>query len=174
MVEINGLYLFKNYINDQYHDYLVNFIKSQQWDNILKRRTQQYGYLYDYSRSSKPQSTKPMTQELITLKNYIENIDGMNGAIFDQCIINEYEPGQGISPHTDHTTQFGPIVVTLSLNSPCNFQFIKGEQIINYHLEPKELCIMTTEVRYKWKHAIPKTKSDRTGTRYSITFRSIM
>ena len=33
-------------------------------------------------------------------------------------IINEYEPGQGISPHIDHPALFDNIVVSLSLSSP--------------------------------------------------------
>lgn len=34
-------------------------------------------------------------------------------------IINEYEPGQGISPHIDNINLFKDIIVSLSLSSDC-------------------------------------------------------
>ena len=170
---INGLFLYKNYISDEYHNDLINFINDQPWNVSLSRRTQHYGYIYDYSKKSKPQSTIAIPEIFLQLKTNIESLPMINNIKFDQCIINEYFPGQGISPHVDHTTQFGPIVVSLSLASPCTFQFIRNNMVLNYKLEPKELCIMTEDARYFYKHSIPKTKSDRTGIRYSITFRSI-
>ncbi len=36
---------------------------------------------------------------------------------FDQLIVNEYQPGQGISPHIDNKTLFSDIIVSLSLGS---------------------------------------------------------
>ena len=35
---------------------------------------------------------------------------------FEQAIVNEYEPGQGIAPHVDRDC-FGPVVATVSLGS---------------------------------------------------------
>ena len=37
--------------------------------------------------------------------------------LFDQLIVNEYQPGQGISPHIDNQTLFGDVVVSVSLSS---------------------------------------------------------
>ena len=41
----------------------------------------------------------------------------------DQLIINEYEPGQGISHHVDKTTFFKDGIVSLSLSSDCTMEF---------------------------------------------------
>jgi alkylated DNA repair dioxygenase AlkB len=42
---------------------------------------------------------------------------------FNQLIINEYEPGQGINPHVDNTTLFTDTVVSLSLGSEAIMNF---------------------------------------------------
>ena len=36
------------------------------------------------------------------------------GALPEQCIVNEYRPGQAIGMHADHR-DFGPVVASLSL-----------------------------------------------------------
>ena len=41
---------------------------------------------------------------------------------FEQAIVNEYEPGQGIAPHIDRDC-FGPVVATVSLGSAVNMDF---------------------------------------------------
>lgn len=38
---------------------------------------------------------------------------------FNQLIINEYNPGQGINPHIDNPILFSSPIVSLSLGSDC-------------------------------------------------------
>lgn len=45
--------------------------------------------------------------------------------VFDQLIINEYTPGQGINPHIDNPTLFSSPIVSLSLGSDCVMEFDK-------------------------------------------------
>jgi alkylated DNA repair dioxygenase AlkB len=45
----------------------------------------------------------------------------------DQAIINEYQPGQGISPHVDCVPCFGPVVAAISLGSDCVMDFTHPE-----------------------------------------------
>ena len=149
---INVLFLYKNYISDEYHEKLIKFINDQPWNESLSRRT----HIMDiYMIIVKNKKHKVLLQ----LKTNIESLPMFNNIKFDQYIVNEYFPGQDISPHVDHITQFGPIVVSLSLDSPCTFQFISNNTVLNYNLEAKELCVMSKDARYFWKH--------------SITFRSI-
>lgn len=42
---------------------------------------------------------------------------------FDQLIINEYQPGQGINPHIDNVKLFAEPIVSLSLGSECIMEF---------------------------------------------------
>ena len=44
------------------------------------------------------------------------------GAAPEQCIVNEYRPGQGIGMHADHA-DFGPVVASLSLADDWPMQF---------------------------------------------------
>ena len=43
-------------------------------------------------------------------------------------IVNEYEPGQGISPHIDNVKLFDAVVVSVSLGSECVMQFTQKEK----------------------------------------------
>ena len=45
-----------------------------------------------------------------------------DGAAPEQCIVNEYVPGQGIGMHADHA-QFGPVVASLSLAADWPMRF---------------------------------------------------
>lgn len=178
---IKGLYNKKDFISQQEEKMLVDFINKQTWNTTLARRTQHYGYLYDYSNNSVLKPTVNIPKELCVYKHRIEQyLKPLANVVFDQCIINEYTPGQGIAPHIDHTGHFGPIVVSLSLCSPCTFEMYApafpvdtANNIYDMTLERRELCILSGIARYQYKHAIPKTKSDRTGTRISVTYRTV-
>jgi alkylated DNA repair dioxygenase AlkB len=176
---IRGLYNKKEFITQDEEVQLLKYINSQPWNTSLSRRTQHYGYLYNYSNSNVLKSTIAIPPQLLVYKQRLEAyLKPLCVVNFDQCIINEYTPGQGIAPHIDHTGHFGPIVVSLSLGSACTFEMYGGPTSDNNAaydmiLEPRELCILSGVARYKYQHAIPKTKKDRTGTRISITFRTI-
>jgi alkylated DNA repair dioxygenase AlkB len=172
---IKGLYNKKEFITEQEEVDLVDFINKQPWNTSLARRTQHYGYLYNYSNTSVLKPTIQIPPQLLVYKQRIEAyIAPLAKVSFQQCIVNEYTVGQGIAPHIDHTGHFGPIVVSLSLCSPCTFEMY-GPDGTQYDmvLEPRELCILSGSARYQYKHAIPKTKADRTRTRISITFRTV-
>jgi alkylated DNA repair dioxygenase AlkB len=103
---------------------------------------------------------------------------------FDQLIVNEYKPGQGIYKHIDHVKYFGPIILCITCGSGCNIEFSREDTIVNIYVEPKSLYIMSGDARYKWRHGINNITTDiinngilkkvRRDTRYSITFRSII
>lgn len=91
----------------------------------------------------------------------------------DQVIINEYLPGQGISPHIDCIPCFGEVICSLSLFSSYVMDFIKDKKI-SMLLEPKSLLILSGSSRYDWKHGIAARKTDiYNNSRISITFRTI-
>jgi hypothetical protein len=48
MLAINGLVLVEDYIGRDQHDALVAAIDVAPWRTDLSRRTQHYGYVYDY------------------------------------------------------------------------------------------------------------------------------
>ena len=100
----------------------------------------------------------------------------------DQLIVNEYQPGQGISPHIDCVPCFEETIFSLSLGSGCTMDFThtKTSEKTALFLEPRSLLILRGEARYNWKHAIAPRTTDLyrdhllpRGRRISPTFRNI-
>lgn len=109
--------------------------------------------------------------------------DGHMAAIPDQLIVNEYEPGQGISTHIDCVPCFGSVVCSVSLGSQCIMKIseIDGTDAVALLLERRSLLVLAGESRYKWRHAIAARKSDKVdgqafyrGRRVSLTFRTVI
>jgi len=99
---------------------------------------------------------------------------------FDQLLVNEYEPGQGISAHVDHPKLFEEIVISISMGGSCTMVFENKEdgKKIDVFLEPRSMVALMDDFRYKWTHSIPARKSDKFGNktikrekRISLTFR---
>jgi alkylated DNA repair dioxygenase AlkB len=97
----------------------------------------------------------------------------------NQCIVNKYEPKQGISAHIDKTT-FGPVIVCFTLNSGTTMTFSRMvgdiKEVIEKYVEPNSVYLMTGESRYLWKHEIKSRLTDnriKRKTRISVTFRTV-
>jgi alkylated DNA repair dioxygenase AlkB len=180
---IDGLLLIDNYLNWEEQLNLCRQIDLQHWDTTLKRRVQHYGYRYDYQRrgvessfiGELPEWIKEFTTDLKNKK--ITDLD------FDQIIINEYQPGQGISGHVDCISCFGDTIISMSILGGCimSFQHIGTKQQVDIYLKAGSLLVMSGEARYNWKHGIPGRKSDTVNglkmmrsRRLSLTFRKVL
>ena len=184
MIVIPGLSLHKNWISPDEAQLLIEQIDGQLWMNPLKRKVQHYGYVYDYKRRNVdpdmflgglPEWLKPLAQRLYN--------EGFFPAVPDQCIVNEYFPGQGISSHVDCEPCFGDVIASLSLLSACVMEFshIETGKRVALSLPPRSLLVMTGDARYLWKHGIPARKTDRVdgvilhrARRVSATFRRVI
>lgn len=71
-----------------------------------------------------------------------------NPVFFNQLIINEYEPGQGINGHVDNINLFTDVVVSLSLGSPAIMNFEKDETKVEIVLKRCSLIVLQGEARY--------------------------
>jgi alkylated DNA repair dioxygenase AlkB len=165
---LNGLELKENFITSVEEAKLLIEIDSRTWLNDLKRRVQHYGYKYDYK-------ARGNLEYLGEIPEFLKEIDV--GFKFNQVIVNEYLPGQGISPHIDLPSVFGGCIASLSLGSSCVMEFTKGSTKIPLLLPQRSLLILTDEARYQWKHAIPTRKQDNgiaRTRRVSITFRMVL
>lgn len=178
---IPGLKIYKNYLTEEQEQNLIEHINSepQIWNNDLERRTQQYGYKYDYGAR---RLTDAPTIPAFLIDQICRLIDdGLMISVPDQCIINEYTPGQGISPHIDHPLLFDDEIASISLGSPCIMEFnIDGDAEERIYLRRRSLLVMKGEARSKYKHSIPARTYDcidgvryKRETRISITFRTI-
>ena len=157
----NGLTLIGEFIDETEESTLLNIINISPWNTSLKRRTQHYGYEYKYTSRDIGDPIEPipvwanlyqermLSQKIITVP-------------FEQLIINEYKPGQGISKHTD-AKLFGDTIVSLSLGSSCNMIFrnrFDSSQVMEITLPRRTLLIMKGEARWNWTHEIPTRRID--------------
>lgn len=168
-----GFSLRGDFISIEEERELLAAIDAQPWNNDLKRRTQHYGWRYDYSkRSGSSEYLGPLP---LFLEQYAVRVGKVCGRQFEQCIVNEYLPGQGISAHTDLVAAYGDHVCSLSLGSSCIMNLHDPEKKMHeLDLPRRSLLVMHGDARYKWKHSIAARKSDKgvpRGRRVSVTFR---
>lgn len=144
------------------------YIKKDDSKNGLSRRTQHYGYIYNY-KSSELIRTKSLdsNKAIQYLADLVSPNFGDNKV--EQCIVNEYIKGQGISAHTDSSI-FGSPIMTITLIGDCIFTMSNGKEEINYNLNPGDIVLLSGEARKSWKHCVKKIKDPR---RISVTFRTI-
>ncbi len=182
---IDGLRYVENYIDKHQHDWLLGRIDKHQWLDDLKRRVQHYGFKYDYKARK-----VDMNMHIGKLPEWLERLseklyeDEYMPEVADQVIVNEYEPGQGISSHIDCEPCFKDTIASLSLGSGCvmNFtnKFDKTKKIPVW-LAPRSLVVLSGEARYEWLHGITARKSDvwdgekhERQRRVSLTFRKVI
>jgi alkylated DNA repair dioxygenase AlkB len=182
MYGVNGLILVKEYLSPVQHDYLVGVIERGEWDNTLSRRTQHYGWRYDYK--SKSVSRNDWLGELpASYSKFAKQIATDFGrGTPDQVIVNEYTAGQGIGDHVDCLPCFGDVIYSVSLLSPVVMEF-KHETLgyVPLWLEPRSLLMISGPARHEWTHGIPKRQIDDVlglvstrSLRYSLTLRTVI
>lgn len=180
--EVPGLYMVTNLITPSQEHALLRAVDCEPWSPILQRRTQHYGYEYDYRTKNLPRRlgvlpewSNPVVDALIAL----EALPGAPETRPNQLIVNEYQPGQGISAHTDSKVFLSPIV-SVSLGSQCLMTFSNGSVSRDIELPTRSAVILNDEARSDWTHAIVGRKSDiirgsrrSRGRRVSLTFRYV-
>ncbi len=182
--DIPGLVYIPTFIEADTEAALIANIDQQPWLHDLKRRVQHYGWRYDYKSRGITQDLHigPIPDWLGGLCEHL-SADGIFSRVPDQVIINEYQPGQGISAHIDCMPCFGDTIASLSLGSACVMDFTsttigkKQSQL----LEPRSLLVLSGDARYQWQHAIPARKGDKwqgqsnpRTRRISLTFRTVI
>jgi alkylated DNA repair dioxygenase AlkB len=183
MVDVPGLAYLAGFVAESDEPRLIAAVDAEPWLTDLKRRVQHYGYRYDYKARKVdpamylgplPAWSQPLAERLVA--------DGHMAAP-DQLIVNEYEPGQGITPHVDCVPCFGPVVCSITLGSQCVMELTSLEKLpaTSLLLERRSLVVLAGPSRYKWRHAIPGRKSDKVadqelprGRRVSLTFRTVL
>lgn len=179
---IDGLLYLPRWLDSSPSDDLARALDAQPWRDDLARRTQHYGYLYDYRARTVDKSAY-----LGPLPPFLEGVstrlvaEGLMPSAPDQAIVNEYEPGQGIADHVDCTPCFDGTIISLSLGSSAVMTLKRGEAQVPVLLEVGSLLVLRGEARYGWTHGIAKRKVDSwngtkipRGRRVSVTFRKVL
>jgi len=171
-----GLTYTDDFITKEEETALLTAINGCPWDTTLARRTQHYGYKYPYQAKDKLEVTTAIPQFCEAIQKRAEELTNKQ---FDQLIINEYVPGQGISAHVDNIKLFGDTVVSVTLGSFAAMVFTRHDEdnnLVTYEkvLKRRSIAILQGDSRYKWTHSIPARKQDNghnRSTRISLTFR---
>lgn len=178
---IPGLILREDFIEETMERNLLRLIDAGEWNTDLRRRVQHYGWRYDYTarRIDTAMFLGPLPDWLGKIAESMKGEFG--GHVPDQVIVNEYDPGQGISKHIDCRPCFGPEVASLSLGSGCVMEFERKGDRVPIYLPRRSLVVVQDEARNLWTHAIPARKTDvqegvrlPRGRRVSLTFRTII
>ena len=183
MFDVPGLLYIPDYLSPALHDDLAGRIDAQPWSTELARRTQHYGYKYDYAaRTVDPRADIVAIPAWLHALGEMLHADQLIDELPDQIIVNEYEPGQGIGHHLDCVPCFTGVIFSLSLLSGALMQFrsLDRKRIIPIYAEPRSLIVMRGAARYEWTHGIPARAADTwngeerpRGRRISITFRKV-
>jgi alkylated DNA repair dioxygenase AlkB len=171
---IPGLVYLPDYVTADEETQLARWIDAEPWDTTWERRRQLYGATYGPGEGT--ERPIPSWGRDLADRMYRE---GLSERPFDQMLVNEYEPGQGIALHHDHKP-FDRTVVSLSLLSSIVMDFRKsaaGERVALL-LERRSLLVLSDDARYLWQHGIARRKNDRWQgiiiprcRRLSVTFR---
>ena len=182
-----GVAVIEDFLAPSEEQRLLSMIDSSIWSHDLGRRTQQNGYKFDYTT----ETVVPMPPSLDTVPPEIAAVSARMCSLGlpcpgDQCIINEYVPGQGIGAHVDLLPDFGDVVASVRLNGWCTMVLHplpprRGRRPVKFFLPPGSLLILEGEARHLWAHSIPKTSYDvdSSGRRWprrrrvSVTLRSM-
>jgi len=184
MMEVPGLKYVSGFVTAPDEAPLLAAVDAAPWLSDLKRRVQHYGYRYDYKarRVDPSMYLGPLPDWAHRLADRLMS-DGHMPTAPDQLIVNEYEPGQGITAHVDCVPCFGPVICSLSLGSPCLMELsaVEGNRAGSLLLERGSLLVLAGEARFQWRHAIPGRKTDKVGgkvyargRRVSLTFRTVL
>ena len=188
--EIPGLFYCPDQISTAEMKQLSEFLDTLTWKPLSasknSRVVQHYGFAYDYKDRNIRQPTDPIPLELMSLRNRLTELCEtlLLKQEFNQCIVNNYNPGQGISPHVD-VRDYGPVIGCFSLGeSPDTGAMMRFTNPKNEHhdlwVEAGSLYIMSGEARYRWKHSMPSRFNDEVhgenvarDRRISVTFRHV-
>lgn len=175
-----GLSLQPNIFTVEKEKEIIQWLDNQTWSNDLSRRTQHYGYVYNY-KSKNITPGRPIEGPLLEISQMIERAGLMKPV---QVIVNEYYRDQGIAPHVDNLS-FGPTIIGISIGADVTMTFHHNNSVIfNCFLPQRSMMMMTGPARYEWKHSIPKSvtyitpdgnkiKKPETYRRISLTYREL-
>lgn len=174
IASIPGLTYLPEYVTIEEEAALARLIDSMPWDTQWTRRRQSYGASYGPGEAA----ARPFPAWGLALAERMHR-EGLSERPFDQMLVNEYEPGQGIALHHDHKP-FDRTIVSLSLLSPVvmDFRNPAASSLTSMLLKRRSLLILTDDARYIWQHGIARRKKDRwegmdipRRRRLSVTFR---
>ena len=168
---------------DHYFEMLLHSIA---WENdqalifgkllTTKRKVAWYGdRRFEYTYSNMNKYALPWTQELVELKQLVEEL---TGETFYSCLLNLYHHGEeGMAWHSDAETDLKKdgAIASLSFGAERKFAFKhkQSKEKVELYLEHGSLLVMKDTTQSYWLHRLPPTKKVSTA-RINLTFRTIV
>ncbi|XP_043709742.1 alkylated DNA repair protein alkB homolog 8 [Telopea speciosissima] len=171
--EVNGLWLCREFLSPEQQSSLLSAIENEGWfTQSSHNQAMGFGDLPSWATELSAHIRK-----VVWLSKYVfECEDGekycplpsdllWREPLFDQLIVNVYQPGEGICGHVD-LMRFDDGIAITSLESACvvHFTQVKTDECeerrdapikkIPVYLNPGSLVLMWGEARYIWKHEI--------------------
>lgn len=175
--------IFNQQTADFYYGALLETIR---WQNdeafifgkkiITKRKVAWYGdeaFSYTYSNNTK--TALPWTDELVTIKQIVEE---KSEETFNSCLLNLYHSGEeGMAWHSDAEKDLAKegAIASVSFGAERKFCFKHKEssEKIDLLLPHGSLLIMKGDTQKNWLHRLPPTKKI-SNSRVNLTFRTIV
>lgn len=180
-----GLFVTLNFLTPQTEQALISEIDSMPWSGDLARRTQHYGYKYNYKSGNVTEKAPDMPPNIAALAAYIGQY-GLFPKVPEQVIVGEYTRNQGIAAHVD-SLNYGPVIVGVSLGEDTVIKFRNKQtgEVFDVLVPHGSIYMMSGEARYNWTHEISKNvvytvpgtqeirKKGNNYRRISLTFRTL-
>lgn len=176
---LQGLEYYEAALTPLWQEQVLAWIKHLPFKRLgrgeASRRYQHYGFEYNY-KSRRAKRLGPLPEIFQSVRNLIKDLRKDRGLpevpdeYWDQCIVNEYEPGQQITWHTDADI-FGDMIACFTLGDPEVMRFRIGGLTEEITPAAGSLYLMKDGSRHIAQHCMKKKKQG--GTRYSVTFRHV-
>ncbi|KAK7268678.1 hypothetical protein RIF29_21384 [Crotalaria pallida] len=156
--EVKGLWVSRSFLSPHQQSTLCSAIRSENWfTEPSNNQAMRFGDLPPWAirlthsirdsvlLASDDDDRLPLPLDLLSRQ-----------PLFDQMIVNMYQPGEGICAHVD-LLRFEDGIAIVSLESSCvmNFTSVDNELVsVPVLLNPGSLVVMSGEARYRWKHEI--------------------
>ena len=166
--------------------YYERLFKDIAWENdqavifgkliVTKRKVAWYGEKsFEYTYSNITKTALPWTNELLALKQKVEEL---SGDTFNSCLLNLYHNGdEGMAWHSDGEKDLkkNGAIASLSFGSERKFAFKHkvDKTTIALTLAHGSLLMMKDTTQTHWLHRLPPTKLVF-KPRINLTFRSIV
>lgn len=128
-----------------------------------------FGWKYDF-RNDSFIPCAPIPQGLRAVCETAAGFAGVEAEEFAECLINRYERGAIIQPHSDKPVW--ELVIGISLGSAAVMTFSRpsedGGDSIDILMPPRSMYLMSGEARHVYRHSLPPVPA----TRWSITLRT--
>ncbi|WCJ21353.1 2-oxoglutarate (2OG) and Fe(II)-dependent oxygenase superfamily protein [Euphorbia peplus] len=189
--EINGLWLCHHFLSPPQQSMLLSAILNEGWfTDKSNNQAMRFGDLpcWAIELSNSIRKAVVLSQESDECGDQCVLPSDLlwREPLFDQLIVNSYQPGEGICAHVD-LLRFEDGIAIVSLESSCVMHFSQVREDpstllkVGVHLNPGSLVILSGESRYLWKHEINRKPGFQIWegqelnqtTRLSITLRKL-